>query len=690
MDVTIAKLREELARLHGSARVPILERLWQEFAVRYWRAGPGTPGALGHLSAAIEALDEAYHLLDGSSPARGEVAGRLGWLMAVRSATPGVGDADREAAMPLLAEALEHSDLSALLATTAHVSLGQLHLDRVMKALHRCQAQGGFLGGALSGSRADGEEAIRHFRGVLDGPSVSAEVSTITRVMLTVAEAVLPLLNGEPDRFDMARLTDATAAMQNLLKNGLPLGMPGSVLSSSLPFTFDLIHGDPLDLPVPDMQGEPGHTSVLPPRRPAPAKRPPTDPKRARRAARDRLAALAGQPVRPVWEQAVAVLQTPADRMAAGALDAYIGAAATAVDAEAEGEQLESGLDRLLSAVGLCLRQRRDGSGWDDDDPGGGGYLGAADLLAGAATRIPPGHPAATAVVEALGGLLGDRRPLSGAITGIAGQLAAYAAEVVSPTAVITALGQLCRTVAAVSVGAPVDPQPLAAAVAAVPAGHAWRPALSTAVGQVRLAAAVRAGDASTVEAAPDGLAPVLDALLRDDVEALRTAVDGLATNSPRRWVAAVLGAGYLELAIRATAPEQGDLDAAIRWLSASTGGLDGAGEGLRTRTWWRLAEAYHRRGNPGDGEASRAAGLEALGCVEPDPRGAARFAGWMLSDGRGAEAYTALESAAAGSGRPEPAAGPLAEDVLDVILGIAPPPADFPRVPACTEVADA
>ena len=571
MDVTIAKLREEISRLHGPARVRMLERLWQELGVRYWRAGPGTPAALGQLSAAIEAMNEAYHLMDAAQPARRQVAGQLGWFLSIRYGAHGGGEADRETAMALLAEALDHSDLPSALATVARVSLGKLHLDRVMEAMNSAATRGGFLGGASPGARADVEEAIRHFRVILDSPPVSAEVSTITRIMLDLAEAVLPLVSGDLARFDTGKLTNAVAAMQQLQQNGFPMGMPGSILSSPLSLPIDLTTMNPLDFPVPDLQGDPGQAPAVPPRRPAAAPKAPTDPDLPRRAARDRLATMVGNSAVPVWEQARALLMAGPERVAASGLDAYIGAAANAVDAGEDTDPVESGLDRLLSAVGLCLRERRDGSGWDDDLVGGG-YRTAAELLLAAATRIPAGHPAAAVVVEALGGLLDQARPLSGAITEIAGPLGEYAAEVTPRPATVTAFGELCRAIAALAAGAEVDPDPLATAVTAVPAEYAWRGVLSTAVGQARLAAAVRAGDAVAVDAAPDGLAPLLEALLHDDIEALRAAVDAFARTARSSRVTAVLGAGYLELAISAPVQEQDDLTAAIRLLSASAG----------------------------------------------------------------------------------------------------------------------
>jgi hypothetical protein len=100
------------------------------------------------------------------------------------------------------------------------------------------------------------------------------------------------------------------------------------------------------------------------------------------------------------------------------------------------------------------------------------------------------------------------------------------------------------------------------------------------------------------------------------------------------------------------------------------------------------LAAAYRRRGAAGDAELSRDAGLTALRGAGQDPRSAARFAGWMLAEGRGAEAFTALEVAAAESD--PPATDPLAEDILSVLLGIAPQVAPPSKVPTPAEVAAA
>jgi len=685
----LAKLRDELSRLHGPGRVLVLERLWQQLAMRYLRAGPGTPAALDHLSAAIEVLDEAYHLIDAASPARGEAAGRLGWFLTVRSAAHGTGEADREAAIPLLAEALDAANLPPGLVPVVRMSLGQSLLDRVLRGILPADTSGCVLGGPGPGARADLEEAIRQFQAILDTPPVSAEARTVTAGMRDASTALLPLVSGDLASFDMGTLLGTVTALKHLVHGGLPAGMPGSVLSAPLALPSDLTLLNPLDYPVLDLKGDPGTASIIPPRRPAAVPRLPADPPAFRRAARDRLAGLVGNGEHPVWEQARALLSAGPGQLTVGALDAFVGAATSAVEAPEDGDPVEAGLDRLLSAVGLCLREHRDGNGWVDD-LAGGGYRTVAELLLAAAARIPVTHPAAAVVVEAVGALLNRARPLSGPIEGIAGPLSAYAADIASGTGTVSALGELCRAVVALTDAAELDPTRLATAVAAVPADHPWREVLGTAVGHVRLAAAVRTGEVVATGADPDGLSLLLDALLRDDIEALRAAVDTLAEATRLPQVAAVVGAGYLDLATRAPAPDRDDLTAAIRLLSRSAAGLGDSSESLRTRTWWRLAQAYRRCGASTDADRSRYAGLEALRGAGLSPLSAARFAGWMLADHRGPEAYTALEIVAAGAGRPEPATGRLVDDVCAAILGIWPRAVPPPEVPAWSEVAAA
>ncbi|MFI5707060.1 CHAT domain-containing protein [Kribbella sp. NPDC051620] len=677
MDVTIAKLRADLAHLKGPARLPKLLLLGQELSRRYMRTGPGTPAALADLSDAIAAINEAHGLAGRSDPARGHLAGLLGWLLSARYGTHGGSTEDRETGIVVLREALSFPGFPPMEVMTARLSLGQLHLNRAMEAINPAAARGGFAGAASGASRSDADLAAECFREVLAGPVISAELTTLVQAMLTLVEAIRPLLDGNLAGFDVTKMMTAMTAVQQLQQGGSPLMTPGARMPSPPAFTFDAGTVDPLDHRVATMQGAAPSKPAPVPRRPASTPVVVAEPDAARKAARSRLATLSGVSGQPVWEQALALLQAGPEQLGAAELDSFVGAAVNAA-ATADEDPVESGLDRLLSAVALCLRERRDGSGWGEDDDAGLNLAAAEQLLA-AKEGIPPDHPAAAAVIEAVGGTLDQARPLAGVITG---QFEAYAAEVSPRSAPVIAVSELCRVVAT---GGGVDPEPLEAAVATVPADHFAYAGLSSAVRQLRLVAAVRAHDPAAIRAAvgpePTGVTGLLDAVVHDDAELLRKAVDGLTGEvlSPR--LAAIVGASYLELT-----GEQRDLEAAIHLLSKAIRELDDASVGLRTRSWWRLATAYRRRGRPGDAELSRDAGVNALNGGGQDTESAARFAGQMLGERRTAEAFAALEVAATASGQPVR----LAEDVRGVIVGID-PQASLPiEVPLLTDVAAA
>lgn len=728
MDATISKLRDELAGLRGAARLPTLAQLGQEHTKRYWRTGPGLPAALADLSAAIEAWREAYDLVGATDPARGQLAFQLGWLLAARCGVHGSGPEDRETGIAVLGEALRFTDLPPMQTTMAHLQLGQLHLGHATEALSPTAARGGLFGGLPDSARTGVEEAIRCFRTVVDGPSASAEITAAARAMLTVAEAIQPLMSGDIARFDIGRIMESMAVLQRMQRNGVP-GLPGAAPGSgpASPFAIPFSLGptfDPIDYPVTVIQGDAGQAPTVPPRRPPSAAPVPTvadaalgpadtplGPDTARRAALVRLEALTDDPTRPVWEQTIDLLYADPERVPPGDLDAFVGVAANAADeASADpataDDPVASGLDRLSYAVGLCVRRRRDGDGWggaDDDSMADGALLTAAKQLDTAATLIPATHPAAAAVVTAIGGLLDGARPLTGPITRIADRLGRYADGTTDPPVVVTAIGELCRTVTAIHDGAVVDPEPFAAAVDAVPADHPWRRLLSTAVGHARLTLAVRSGDpesdpvraALATATAPVDFSALLEALIGGDVAALRPAVGAITavTARPAARVAAILGAARLELAVKAPDPDGSDIAAAIRLLDTASRTLDEFTDaGLRTRTWWRLATAYRCRGDAGDAELSREAGRHALHGAGRYPHRAARYAGWMLAEGRGAEAFTALEAAAAMSDRPDagPDADTLLEDALSVVVGVAPQVAAPVTVPTPTEVAAA
>ncbi|MBO4141728.1 hypothetical protein J5U46_16350 [Micromonospora tulbaghiae] len=659
MDDDVTKLQDDLSRLRGPARLPTLVRLGHKLSQEYWRAGPGQPAALGKLSSALEAWREAYSLTGaGDDPARGQIAALYGWLLATRYTAHGGAPQDRQVAMSVLAEATKFATLPPVHATMARLILGQLFLSRAVETLGP-GARSGFLGGPPAGGSADISEAARLFRGVLAGEPLNPDIVTAARTLLDITEMIQPLLSGDLARFDLGRLSGLASELSRLQR-----GM-GPYLS--------VLNADPMDYPVLDMPGPATEQPTIPPRRATPAA--PTRPSTsasARGAAREQLGALAADPVLAVWEQARALLTTDLTVSAAD-LDAFVGAAANAVTAEEDGPPVEHGLDRLLLAVGLCLRHRRDGIGWGDDgdETTDAALSTAAEHLAAASDRVPPGHPAAIVLVEAVGAVLDDTRPLSGPIMDIADSFSSYAEKIPSPPPTVTALAEFCRAVAALRDDVPLD---LDAFTTAVPADP-WPPALSVAVAHARLAAAVRAGEPIATDPALGELAGLLDALLRDDRDALNASLDALPGRQPPR-VAAVLGAVRLKLH---------DPGAAIPLLSRAARALNDSG--LRTRTWWRLAEAYRLRGAAGDIALSRDAGVNALSGPDPDRRRAARFAGWMLTDGQAEDAFVALE--VAGSS-PEGPGDQLIRDVLSVVIGTGPRAADAADPPTPARVAAA
>lgn len=683
MDETIARLQDELSRLQGPARARVLAQLGEALTMDYARAGDGVPRTTDQLSAAIEFTNEAYLLTDHADPVRGRLGRQLGSLLSMRHAMKAGDGTDRDVAIALLTEMSSLPEPPAAEAIS-RLALGQLYLDRTLETFIGAVAQGnlGLLSPDLS---SDAEVAAGYFREVLQSSAISTKLLSVVRTQLDLLESLRPLFSG--DLTDISKLGEAMAGMQRLMQPGVIFGSAGSNSLNPLTLLADLGQRNVLDFFAVDLKGEPGNVSAVPPRRPVAIPQSPVDPESSRRATRDRLTALVDGRPAPVWEQARLLLQGGPDRVSAGELDAYISAAANAVDAGEDGDPVESGLDHLLSAVGLCLREQRDGSGWGEELVAASS---ASKPLLRAAALVPPEHPAAAVVVETLGGLLGQTRPLAGVAAEVAVPLGGYAAAVSPGTSTVAAFDHLCRVVSAVVADADLDPGALAGAVGKLPADSPWRGVLATAVGQARLLAAVRSGAAVAVDPDPDGLAPLLAALLADDLQALRAALDTLAGTDRTPPAAAIVGAGHLELAIRAPMPERDDLAAAIRLLAAAPGLLADSHERLRTRTWGRLAEAYRRRGAPGDDESSRQAGLAALSGGGLDARSAARFAGWMLADGHANEAYTALEIVAAGAGRPKPASRPLIEDVVNVIVGIAPPAVRPVDVPDWSEVAAA
>ena len=531
MDETVMNLQDKLASLVGPPRVPALNQLAQVHARRYWQIGPGNPAGLDDLSAAISMWSEAYALLDRSDPLRGQVAGQLGWLLSGRYTLHGGGPEDQSIGINVLTEALTFTNLPPIQVTIGQLALGQLHLMRAMEALSPATLRTGFSGeGIPPTAGSDAGEAIRYFREVLDGPASSADIKAMARTMLDVATALQPLLAGSLANLDISKVMEAMTLMQGWMSNGIP-GVPAGISMPEFPWSRNEDH-DPIDNPVIPISEDTYLEPTLPPRQPKADTMVSTELGTARESARARLTALTGDRRKSPWEQALILLHTDPEQVVPEGLDSFVGAATNAAATAPDDNPLEAGVDRLLAAVGLCLRERRDGGGWGGgyEDAASGVSLSAAEELRVAAILISPNHPAAAVVVETVGALLDETRPLAGAIGKIAADIAEYAKDVTPSTITVRALRALCRTTAAILTDTTDDPDLFAAAVAAVPAGHPWQHALSTAVQQSRLATAVRAGDPDAVRAAlgagQGDLTELLDALLHDDIAVLRRTAD--------------------------------------------------------------------------------------------------------------------------------------------------------------------
>lgn len=364
MDDEIEEFRERLARLSGPARMPLLHELGQALAQRHWRIGVGTPLARPDLDAAIEAFRECCHWLKPDDGYRPLIAGQLGQLLGNRYAIYLSAEADREAGIDLMAEALAavrspvHRDLLRL-------ELGQLYLGRVIRAL-RSPSQ---LTTVLRSYAGETEKATRCFRAVLDNGPSSAELAAAARAMLELAAAVKDLA-GAAGGLDPGRLIRAMAGVQRTRERlaEMPLAP------------------DPLDPPVAHI--------VVPERSPRPARsrsRPEPavpDIEDLRRTLRDRIVRGGDVLIAVSWRL------RPDAAPDARLVDDWV-ALATLV-------RHHGGLtvtDRLILAAGLYLRGRL----WDEPN-----RADAAAPLAEITGRLPGEPPTAVALAAELALLLGD------------------------------------------------------------------------------------------------------------------------------------------------------------------------------------------------------------------------------------------------------------------------------------------
>lgn len=427
----IAALQTELAGMSGPARCPRLLMLGQALMDRYWRTGPGSQAGLPDLNAAIEAMEEAYGYLESGDQHRGLVANGLGWIRGARHMMHGGDVADRNTAIRLLEESLSCPILPPVNAASGRLVLGQLYLLEAMQGMQAMGLNLASLGGGAAPERKAAERAVEHIRQVAEAPSVSAEVTSAARSMLTMAETTRDLLeglSGGPLGLDLGRMQRLITTLQTLQAQAKSMSgmsgygrMAGFSAGGGAPFApggaapgqsglpplplFDIeamAAEPPLDRPVTVIEGqEPAAPAVAPKPRPAAV---PANVERLRAALAAQFAQLAAtvaeptdvvQPVakpmtgdptvedRPArdrtveppeaYRSAAALLCPDGPPLPVDAVDECVALATTVVHEVESIDPAGAGLDRFLLAVALFLRARgdvdaREGDGWADGD----------------------------------------------------------------------------------------------------------------------------------------------------------------------------------------------------------------------------------------------------------------------------------------------------------------------------------
>jgi hypothetical protein len=499
----VSRLRARLATLSGPAQTGTLGQLAQALQERYWRTGPGSPAGLPDLSAAIDALNEAYGYLDRGNALRGQVAAMRGWLLGIRHVAHGGSERDRETGIHLLEESLTFPNLSPAFGATVRLVLGQLYFARVAQSM---QSAGFALASGRDrlapASKADMDRAVTCFREVLAAETISDEITAAARSMLTVAEAMQTMLSGLGGGIaglDFSGMMEVLAVLQKMKDQAGGAGTAGlggsyAALVSRLPHLplpdpDALAALDPLDRPVALIHGpEPSAPPTQRVRQPAATAPVYRDP--LRRALHDKVSAMTKDHSgsTEIWASATAVLLPDAPQPEIEAVDECVALATVVVDGEPAADPVTAGIDRFLLAVSLYLRHSLENAG---HDAGSGDRLAGAENLLAAAQAIPPKHPAAVAILLALGAFLDERRPLDSVLDVVAAGFAERADAVIATgtakgadLASAHALRCVCRAAAALRSGTFAELAELERAVATVPLDYPWRSRLQAAAGE--------------------------------------------------------------------------------------------------------------------------------------------------------------------------------------------------------------
>lgn len=422
-------LRAAVERHTRSARTQPLMALGQALANRYWQSGPGRPTAEPYLDEAIRVLAEAYGFLEPGQFARGIQAGMLGWLTGIRHVAHGSPVADCERGISLLDEALEFPQLPQMLQLLARLVLGQLLLSRVTRSMQSGDfAMRALRSGLSAAERASADRAAACFREVLDAPAASAEITSMARTMLGLAETLQTLaggLGGGPGGLDLGRMMQALAGLQNLQQQAAA-SSPGAGFGW-MPNLFDFVADDlaaldPLKRPVTVIEG------AIPAAAPAPRERPSAGTGEGLPAAGPRVPAatfrtalldvLPGTGLAAVLD----LLDDGAAELGVETVDELVALASSLVDAPGA-----VGPDHLLLAVALYLRSVIDaGGGWGGDSDADDVRAARESLLA--AADAVAGEPAeSVAVAFRLATLLDARQPARDIRTRLAERFAGVA-----------------------------------------------------------------------------------------------------------------------------------------------------------------------------------------------------------------------------------------------------------------------
>jgi hypothetical protein len=403
-DDSLEVLRANLARHTKKARTRPLVELGQALADRYWRVGPRSPEGGPYLDEAIEVTDEAYGHLEPGEFLRGQVAGRLGWLIGFRHMMHGSPESDRERGIDLLEEALTFPQQPQIIQSCVRFTLGQLLLSRVTRTMQSGDfAMRAMRAGLSREEMATADRAVACFREILDGPASSAEITSLARTMLGVAEAAQTLaggLGGGPGGLDLGRMMQALAALQNAQQQAA--ARPAGVGLGRMPNFFDfdadtIANADPLERPVAVVDGT--RPDAPTPPRPRPQAAPRVPAATLRKALLDKLPGpddLAG---------VLAMLDEGATPPGVDTVDELVALGSSLVEAPGA-----AGTDHLLLAVALHLRGVvDDGGGWGDG--GADDVRAEGDSLLAAAGALAAAPADTVAVAFRLATLLDERLP---------------------------------------------------------------------------------------------------------------------------------------------------------------------------------------------------------------------------------------------------------------------------------------